>query len=291
MSGERDFNTISPSAGALLMMKALTDIPFARDTAAMVGDLEAFMQSAREKRSRVLLGRVIHFENRYKTIDLALADINPQNILELSSGFSCRGLYMVLHKKVTYIDTDLPEFISNKNNLVNRLIQEKDLHALQGKLYIEPLNAMDEEQFDKVAGLLPAGPVTIVNEGLLVYLDTAEKRQLCATIHRLLKERGGYWVTGDVYIKRDMSRLLDHPQEAFDEHLTQFLKEHRIEENKFENYEEAEAFFTSCHFAIRRRIDIDYSSLSSLGLISRTVAESEVREWMQGRETWVLEPI
>ncbi len=28
MSGERDFNTISPSAGALLMMKALTGYPF-----------------------------------------------------------------------------------------------------------------------------------------------------------------------------------------------------------------------------------------------------------------------
>lgn len=290
MSGERDFNTISPSAGALLMMKALTDIPFAKDTAAMVGDLEAFTRSAREKRSRVLLGRIIHFENRYKTIDQALAVINPKNVLELSSGFSCRSLYTVLHNKVTYIDTDLPEFIPNKKNLVDRLIEEKQLQ-LKGRLYIEPLNAMDEEQFNKVAGLLPPGPVTIVNEGLLVYLDTAEKRQLCATIHRLLKERGGYWVTGDAYIKRDMTRLLDQPQESFDEHLTKFLQEHRIEDNKFESYEEAEAFFNSCHFAVRRRIDIDYPSLSSLGLITRVVEEDQVREWMQGRETWVLEPI
>jgi len=290
MSGERDFNTISPSAGALLMMKALTDIPFAKDTAAMVGDLEAFTRSAREKRSRVLLGRIIHFENRYKTIDQALAVINPKNVLELSSGFSCRSLYTVLHNKVTYIDTDLPEFIPNKKNLVDRLIEEKQLQ-LKGRLYIEPLNAMDEEQFNKVAGLLPPGPVTIVNEGLLVYLDTAEKRQLCATIHRLLKERGGYWVTGDAYIKRDMTRLLDQPQESFDENLTKFLQEHRIEENKFESYEEAEAFFNSCHFAVRRRIDIDYPSLSSLALITRVVEEDQVREWMQGRETWVLEPI
>ncbi|WP_315822534.1 hypothetical protein [Paraflavitalea speifideaquila] len=114
MTGERDFNTISPSAGALLMMKALTDIPFARDTAAMVGDLEAFTKSAREKRSRVLMGRIIHFENRYKTIDLALSDINPQGILELSSGFSCRSLDTVLHKAVTYVDTDLPAFIPQK---------------------------------------------------------------------------------------------------------------------------------------------------------------------------------
>ncbi len=56
MSGERDFNTISPSAGALLMMKALTDIPFAKDTAAMVGDLEAFMRSARGKTFQGIIG-------------------------------------------------------------------------------------------------------------------------------------------------------------------------------------------------------------------------------------------
>ncbi len=148
-----------------------------------------------------------------------------------------------------------------------------------------------KSQFNTVAALLPAGPVTLVNEGLLVYLNTDEKTQLCATIHRLLKERGGYWVTGDAYIKRDMTRLLDQPQETFDENLTKFLQEHRIEENKFESYEEAEAFFNSCHFAVRRRIDIDYPSLSSLGLITRVVEEDQVREWMQGRETWVLEAI
>lgn len=290
MSLARDFTTISPSAGALIMMKALTDIPFAKDTAARVGDLEAFVRSAREKKSRVLLGRIIHFENRYKTIDRALSAIDPRQVLELSSGFSCRGLQMALHKEVTYVDTDLPEFIPNKKQLVESIIREKQLH-LKGALHIEPLNAMEEAQFNKVTALLPPGPVAVVNEGLLVYLNTAEKTQLCATIHRLLQEQGGYWVTGDVYIKKDMSRLLDQPQEAFDEQLTKFLQEHRIEDNKFESYEEAQQFFTGCHFRVKERIDIDYTALSSLQLISRPVEEEQVREWMQGRETWVLEAV
>lgn len=287
---ERDFNTISPSAGALLMIKALTDIPFARDTAALVGDVEAFIVAAREKRSRVLFGRVVHFENRYKTIDLALSTINPQQVLELSSGFSCRGLDMALRKSIVYIDTDLPEFISNKQQLVARLMDEKQLR-LTGQLLIEPLNVLDEVQFNRVVQLLPTGPVAIVNEGLLVYLNTAEKTQLCAFIHRLLKERGGYWVTGDVYIKRDMNRLLEQPQEAFDEALTKFLQAHRIEDNKFDSYEAAQDFFTGCGFKVMRRIDIAYPSLSSLQLASRTIQVSEVRTWMQGRETWVLKAV
>ena len=286
---ERNFNTISPSAGALLMMKALTDIPFAKDTAAMVGDLEKYTQSVREKRSKVFLGRMIHFENRYKTIDFALEAIQPKQVIELSSGFSCRGLALALNRPVTYIDTDLPQFIINKKILVERLITEKRL-KLQGALYIEPLNVLDEERFQQVVELLPSGPVTFVNEGLLVYLDAAEKKQLCAIILGIIKERGGQWVTGDVYIKRDMTALLQQRQEAFDEELTKFLEEHNIEANKFESYEAAEAFFIECGFRVSRKIDTAYNSLSSLQYIPYPVEESTVKEWMKGRETWVLEP-
>ena len=286
---ERNFNTISPSAGALLMMKALTDIPFAKDTAAMVGDLEKYTHSVKEKRSKVFLGRMIHFENRYKTIDFALETIQPKQVIELSSGFSCRGLALALKSPVAYIDTDLPQFIINKKILVERLITEKRL-KLQGTLHIEPLNVLDEERFQQVVELFPPGPVTFVNEGLLVYLDAAEKKQLCAIILGIIKERGGQWVTGDVYIKRDMTALLQQRQEAFDEELTKFLEEHNIEANKFESYEAAEAFFIECGFRVSRKIDTVYNSLSSLQYIPYPVEESALKEWMKGRETWVLEP-
>jgi O-methyltransferase involved in polyketide biosynthesis len=291
MSTERDFNTISPSAGALLMMKALTDIPFARETAEMVGDLPAYKVRVEEKRSKVFLGRMIHFENRYKTIDRAIEAIAPKNILELSSGFSCRSLAMTLHSDITYIDTDLPEFIANKSILINRLIRDNHLD-LTGSLHIEPLNAMNATQFNEVVELFTPGSATVVNEGLLVYLDDREKRQLCATIYDLLKARGGYWVTGDIYIKRTMHDLTHRlQQEAFDEELTKFLDEHRIEENKFESYEEAEAFFSSCGFAVVRKIDTVFDSLSSLQYIPYAVQQEQVKEWMRGRETWVLEAV
>jgi O-methyltransferase involved in polyketide biosynthesis len=290
MSSLRDFNTISPSAGALLMMKAMTDIPFARDTAAMVGDLETYRKSVREKRSKMFLGRMIHFENRYKTIDLALEAIQPTQVIELSSGFSCRGLAMALKAPVTYIDTDLPEFISNKKILVDRLITEQQL-TLQGALYVEPLNALDELRLLDLTKLLPAGAVTMVNEGLLMYLDMEEKRRLCSIIRSILKERGGQWITGDVYIKRDMTALLQQQHEQFDEELTKFLEEHNIEANKFDSYNAAEAFFTECGFSITRKIDAVYNSLSSLQYIPYSVEEDTVKEWMKGRETWVLEPL
>jgi len=291
MSSLRDFNTISPSAKVLLMMKAFTDIPFAKATATLVDDEQGtYLQKVREKPSKMFFGRMIHFENRYKTIDLALDAIQPKQVLELSSGFSCRGLAMALQQPVTYIDTDLPELIGNKKQLVEKLISDQSLQ-LQGALHIEPLNVLDELRFLDVTKLFSAGPLTIVNEGLLVYLDTEEKKRLCSIIRSVLEERGGEWVTGDVYIKRDMTALLQQPHEQYDEELTRFLEQHNIEANKFNSYEEAEAFFADCGFAVVRKIDVAYQSLSSLQYISYVVEEEKVKEWMKGRETWVLKPV
>ena len=42
-----------------------------------------------------------------------------KNILELSSGFSFRGLNMCKDSGVFYIDTDLPEIIENKKVILD----------------------------------------------------------------------------------------------------------------------------------------------------------------------------
>ncbi len=143
MTTERNFNTISPSARVLLLMKALTDIPFARETAALILEPEAFGRLLQQQHSETFLARVVHFENRYKTIDQMLDILHPSNVLELSSGFSCRGLAMTQHKPVVYLDTDLPESAGNKKSLITDLIRIHHVHR-KGKLYVQPLNAMDE---------------------------------------------------------------------------------------------------------------------------------------------------
>src|SRR5947199_8448203 len=43
-------------------------------------------------------------------------------------------------------------------------------------------NVVDEKQFEKVVEHFPPGPIAIVNEGLLLYLDTTEKEKLCRNI-------------------------------------------------------------------------------------------------------------
>src|SRR6185295_11166141 len=169
-----------------------------------------------------------------------LQDLQPKNILELSSGFSLRGLSMASNAGVFYIDTDLPNIIDTKKSLTESLIVSKGIN-LKGTLLTLPLNAMDEQQFADVTGKFPAGPVTIVNEGLLMYLNPDEKRRLCATIRNLLKERGGQWITADIYIRREEEE--DDTTDEFRQQAKQFFAEHDIQQNKFDSFEEAAVFF------------------------------------------------
>src|SRR5271157_640241 len=107
-SATRNFNSISPSAKSLLLMKGHTNIPFARQTAELLEYPDKFNPDY-DKKDMTFWARTLHFETRYRSIDQLLADLPNKNILELSSGFSFRGLQTIRQKGFYYIDTDLPD--------------------------------------------------------------------------------------------------------------------------------------------------------------------------------------
>lgn len=280
----RDFNSISPSAKGLLMTKAMTTIPFAREAATLVWGRDNLEQMLKGKANRESLPWLLHFENRYRTIDALLLPPETSNIVEIASGFSFRGLQLCTEEDVVYIDTDLPESMATKQPLVAELIEQKSIQT-KGRLLMQPLNALDEKAFNEVIDLFPPGPVTIVNEGLLMYLDEPEKRQVCANIHRVLQQRGGSWITGDIYLKRGP----DEKERYMNETARQFLDYHRVEEKKFDSFEAAAAFFTDCGFAIAQKEVVAYDRLSVLQYIQHlNTSEEVVRSWFKRRETWKL---
>jgi hypothetical protein len=113
----RNYSTISPSAKSLLLLKAFTDIPFIAD-AVKLAFPPATLPELRKHLDTTFFKRLIHFEARYKSIDNVLAKLGGRNILEISSGFSFRGLHMALnHPDAFYIDTDLPEVMELKADL------------------------------------------------------------------------------------------------------------------------------------------------------------------------------
>jgi O-methyltransferase involved in polyketide biosynthesis len=252
----RDYSSISPSAKLLLLMKGYTHIPFARQAAELIVYPEKYIPD-HNKKDLAFWARTLHFENRYFSIDQLQADIPVTNILELSSGFSFRGLKVAEQQKIHYIDTDLPNVISIKKDIVA---------ALEGKnkipkevLELLPLNALDENQFDEVVSHFISGSIVILNEGLLMYLNLEEKEKLCRIIHKTLTIRGGYWITADIYIKRKPDSL----PFTLGQDTKAFFEQHHIEENKFGSFEEAEDFFDRMGFAIDKEANVDRSQLSS----------------------------
>ncbi len=263
---DKSYNSISPSAKSLLLMKGYTNIPYAKEAAALMQGPEVFDLSFDDKDFWFWI-RVMHFENRYWTIDQLLKKTSAKNILELSSGYSLRGMAMCADKDVHYIDTDLEEVIHTKQKMVTDLGLGKNL---QGRLDFLPLNALDVPRFTEIVNSFEDGPITIVNEGLLMYLNTGEKKQLCDIIYNVLKQRGGCWITADIYIKQT-AYVREQMQKMQSKSESAFFEQHNIEENKFDSYEQAEAFFNQEGFELVEEAIPDYQSLSVVPHLMKTL--------------------
>jgi O-methyltransferase involved in polyketide biosynthesis len=264
-------------------MKGHTDIPFARKTAELIKYPEKYSPDFNNK-DITFWARVVHFEYRYWSIDNLLSDLRAKNILELSSGFSFRGLEAVKRKGVYYIDTDLPGVIDTKKEFIKSLAGES--FKPEGKLELLPLNVLDENQFHDIVSRFPGGEIAIVNEGLLMYLDIKEKEKLCGIIHEVLAKRGGCWITADVYIKSGGGIGFETGGKT-----REFYGRHRIEDNKFENFEEAESFFRRAGFKIDKEADPGTRGLSSMQYLIKNAGIkqlSKLRSPGKTQATWRL---
>ncbi len=238
------FSTISPSAKALLLVKAQTRLPYANEAARLLwGDDAVEADAQQQAETAGAEARRRHFELRARSLDEALADVGATRILELAGGLSFRGLAMAARESVTYVDTDLPELTEIKRTLVAKLHPT----PLAGTLVVRSLNALDGGDFDAAVHELPEGALAIVHEGLLMYLDDDEKAQLATHIHRALTARGGWWITADIYVRSETHLVRE-------ERTTQFLEKHRVEEKKFADLDAAATFFESNGFSVAKRL-------------------------------------
>ncbi len=266
---DRNYNIISPTAKYVLLFKGNTEIPYARKVAEIISLPEKY-EPETSQRDFAWWGRVVHLEERYNSINQLLFSQPHKNILELSSGYSFRGLDAIKDHDLYYIDTDLPELIGVKMELMKQLRDQGT--AQQGKLEIVPLNALDEQQFTEVTSHFPDGEITIVNEGLLMYLDIDEKKKLCANIRNALQKRGGCWITADIYIKTSQSFV----QLQANDKLTQLMETLDVEKNKFESFEAAEEFFKNEGFVIDVEAAPGYANLPSLKYLLESATKEQI---------------
>ncbi|HLI92606.1 MAG TPA: hypothetical protein VKU83_03325 [Puia sp.] len=316
-----DPSSISPSAYTLLFMKRHTEIPYIREAAALVENKLRQAETAGAGPTFIPQFStdpagygifLLHFEDRYWSIDQLMADLPITNMLELSSGFSFRGLDLSRRKPVYYIDTDLPGLIAVKQSLVDDLLAGEqsaggtppDSSAADptpgtppGHYELQTLDVLDPDAFAAIVARFPPGPLVILNEGLLVYLDTTQKEQLCTNIRKALEARGGYWITADIYIRNPADNPpagqdpaanpnpAASPSPAASEQYTQWQawkNQFQIEQKKFSGFAKAQAFFTRMGYKIDKEATPDYPRLTSLPFL-RTTAGPQFLEHLRQR--------
>jgi len=284
----RDFSTISQSARWILYLKALTTIPYAKEAARAILGYDISDKTIDPTNIDMALLSCASFEARYRSIDAVLNSVRITNHLEISSGFSFRGLELTKDPSIFYVDTDLPDLVKDKQRLIENLLAAQD-RQLDRRLQLMALNAMDEGSFLKIVNIFPPGPIAIINEGLLVYLDDHEKTHLASIIHKVLSERGGFWVTGDIYVRGRSPRP---PNLKHSDRARTFLEEHKVFENMFESWDSAMALFNRFGFSIEvHGVDEIYDQLDSRKLIEeRGIIEEEyLRRALGSRQTWMLQ--
>ena len=278
----KDFSSISPSAKSIILMKGHTSIPFAREAAELVSLPNAFVPDF-SNRDLLFWSKVLHFETRYLGINQLIGDIDVDCFLELSSGYAFRCLEVSGETGKFYIDTDLPDLIEKKKHMLDSFQERLGV----GNTRLLPLNALNEDEFKSTVNELPAGRVAIINEGLLIYFDKGEKEKLCRIIRSILKERGGYWITSDIYVRATAyASSINH-----DKKFKAFKDRHNIEDNKFSSFEEARQFFEKNGFFVDQEESLDITQLSSYQYVSKLAppsVETEGGKSPKLRTSWRL---
>ena len=134
---------------------------------------------------------VANRESRYVALNNVALESGCSIIYDLPCGFVHRAFEMA-DKGKTYVGGDLPEVIRSLRPVVGSMLSPDQKRKVRfSEVDVTNYQSVD----DALKGL--EGPVCVCTEGLFVYLNPSDKQTVIENIHRLLKKRGGCWITVD----------------------------------------------------------------------------------------------
>jgi len=253
--------------------RGLTNIPYCKEIA-------EFCHLAPPEPKNPALGHF--FSLRFKSLSRLLTDrLKAKNIFELATGLSPRGLIMTKDPGVNYLATDHRRYEELKLAFLYYLNQEK--RREHDNLFVEKLDALDEERFPLISGLLP-GPVAIIHEGLFRYLSPDQKSKLARTINKALVEQGGCWITPDIPTLKEHNCFASLTGEAPIDHTLVGRTASGVPTYHFFNKENARAFFQAHGFEVE--------SVRCLDLVPEMTEDLTEHEfnYLDGKALWIMTP-
>jgi O-methyltransferase involved in polyketide biosynthesis len=267
--------------------RQFSDIPFAQEVAKRIGAEAAFDQILREHRLErdKLTFYAPMFEARYKSLTQLILQSGASQVLELASGYSLRGLDLTQSHEIRYVETDLPDVVTAKLSLLEDIRQHHGLPP-SSQHVVTPADALDLAQVRAVAAVLDRRqPLTVLCEGLIMYLSKKETEQLATNIHRLLGEfAGGFWITPDFTFRVEARDL--PPERVRLREAIIGVTQRQIDDSAFEDGQELATFLGRVGFNLQVRGQVDetpsFSSIQALGLSPASIERMRalLRVWV-----------
>lgn len=233
---------LSYTAAPVVYGRMFSDIPYSKEIA-QICDVEATVNDAYRETNRLISP---YIEARFKALSNLLKQSGIKNIIEVASGLSQRGLIMSEDKAINYVETDLPEMLKEKEGIMRMLTGQKG-RQFPSNLHFLSLNVLDEENFKSVVSSLPSGPIAIGHEGLLAHLTREERGKMGKIIKNILSERGGVWITPDIFTSEQLAGLLSGKKRKVTEDVVKNTGRN-YNDNAFRSVEDAQEFFSSLGF-------------------------------------------
>lgn len=244
---EVDHTKVAPTAWGVSYLRTFSDIPLSQD---VFDALNTNIQAQGEPDIATRASRdhlAPQLEARYKLVDKLILEAGTSQVVELASGVATHGINLSRsNPELSYVEVDLPDVVKEK-----RAVFDKVGITTPPNLTIAEGNALSEDDIRKaIAGFDTEKPLTVVNEGLMRYLTFDEKTVLAQTVHKLLGEYGGVWVTPDISLRQALAR-----EDAAASGHTEGLKQTTgidIDKNVFEDEQHAKDFFEGLGFSVER---------------------------------------
>jgi len=251
MSHER----ISPTAWLVAYQRTLSDIPLSSE---IFNELEIIIGQTRSDSDVTRIDTLkfpqmaVIWESRFKIVNHVLKAHQAKQVLEIAAGFSPRGLNMAKDASVTYVEVDLPELVQDKRQMIETLIRQARI-PVQPNFHLLEGNALNLEDLLSATRFFTDAPIAVINEGLLSYLNRAERTTFAQNVHTLLERFGGVWITPDIEIPLTKETIGQIAEQAKDRTAQiEAITGIDVLQNRFENEEAARTFFEHLGFQIER---------------------------------------
>lgn len=199
------YEKISPTAKLVAYLRTFSDIPYSSEIAALCKAREAFELIVGDAFEDFLQIAPMN-EMRYKAVEVVLNKYACRgNVIELASGVSPRGLIRSRDVTCSYLETDLPGVLAEKTMIAPSVLRGSPMNRLQ----FLSVNAVDTDQFFKMEHFVGEGSVSIISEGLIMYLSAVEREKLARNVYQFLKTRGGIWIIPDLSLNEGNKKIAD----------------------------------------------------------------------------------